>query len=188
MSSSSIPRTTDEAKELLRSLLDRLQDAETRLTITEQRLDSFFNWREETDDRIGDLKRENDELRQRLTALEARVNVVEGGKSTKDGKIRQIVAKAENLRKKDQGAVVLTARDIVGATGVSRRYAYDLIDDLPEKHHWVITRTEARDRQFGNVEIDANKQTKAIVVDCEALHSDPEAVNKFTTTREGEDQ
>lgn len=165
-------------KELVDSLHDRVNDFEARL-------DAFSSWLENTDDRVSELEDENNELRDRLEALEARMEVLEDGSSSKDGKVRQIVAGAENNRTGEQPAVVIDAAKIVTVTGVSRRYAYDLIEDLPEQHHWILTRSEARERQFGSVEIDDGKQTKAIVVDFEALHSDPEAVNKFTTSTEG---
>jgi hypothetical protein len=173
------PRSAEEARNLLGSLRNRLNDIEARF-------DAFSNWLENTDDRVSELEDENAELRNRLSSLEARIDVVEGGSNSKGGKIRQIVAGAENNRTGDQPAVVMDAAKIVTATGVSRRYAYDLIDDLPEKHHWILTRSEARESQFGSVEIDDGKQTKALVIDFEALHSDPESVNKFTTAQAGE--
>ena len=176
---STLARSAEEARNLLESLRDRLNDLEARF-------DAVSNWLENTDDRVSELEDENAELRGRLDALEARIDVVEDGSSTKSGKIRQIVAGAENNRTGDQPAVVMDAAKIVTVTGVSRRYAYDLIDDLPEKHHWILTRSKARERQFGSVEIDDGRQTKAIVIDFEALHSDLEAVNKFTTSRAGE--
>ncbi|ELY53444.1 hypothetical protein C491_21186 [Natronococcus amylolyticus DSM 10524] len=172
------PRSAEDMKELVDSLHDRVNDFEARL-------DAFSSWLENTDDRVSELEDENNELRDRLEALEARMEVLEDGSSSKDGKVRQIVAGAENNRTGEQPAVVIDAAKIVTVTGVSRRYAYDLIEDLPEQHHWILTRSEARERQFGSVEIDDGKQTKAIVVDFEALHSDPEAVNKFTTSTEG---
>lgn len=172
------PRTAEDVKELFESLRDRVNDFEVRL-------DAFSNWLENTDDRVSELEDENNELRDRLEALEARMEVLEDSSSSKDGKVRQIVAGAENNRTGEQPAVVMDAAKIVTVTGVSRRYAYDLIEDLPEQHHWILTRSEARERQFGSIEIDDGKQTKSIVVDFEALHSDPEAVNKFTTSTEG---
>jgi BMFP domain-containing protein YqiC len=176
---STLAQSAEEARNLLKNLRNRLNDLEARF-------DAVSNWLENTDDRVSELEDENAKLRGRLDALEARIDVVEDGSSTKSGKIRQIVAGAENNRTGGQPAVVMDAAKIVTVTGVSRRYAYDLIDDLPEKHHWILTRSEARGRQFGSVEIDDGKQTKAIVIDFEALHSDPESVNKFTTTRAGE--
>jgi chromosome segregation ATPase len=175
---SSMPRSAEKARNILEGLRDRLNDIEARF-------DAFSNWLENTDDRVSELEDENTELRGRLDALESRIDVLEDGSSSKDGKIRQIVTGAENNRTGDQSAVVMDAAKIVTVTGVSRRYAYDLIDDLPEKHHWILARSEARERQFGSLEIDDGKQTKAIVVDFEALHSDSEAVNKFTTSNEG---
>lgn len=172
------PRSAEDVKELFESLRDRVNDFEARL-------DAFSNWLENTDDRVSELEDENDELRARLDALESRMDVLEDDSSSKDGKIRQIVAGAENNRTGDQSAIVMNAAKIVTVTGVSRRYAYDLIEDLPEQYHWILTRSEARERQFGSIEINDGKQTKAIVIDFEALHSDPEAVNKFTTSSEG---
>jgi len=74
------------------------------------------------------------------------MDVLKDGSSSKDGKVRQIVAGAENNRTGDQAAVVMDAAKIVTVTGVSRRYAYDLIEDLPKQHHWILTRSEARER------------------------------------------
>ncbi|MDG5818279.1 hypothetical protein [Natronococcus sp. A-GB7] len=45
-------------------------------------------------------------MRSRLEALEAQVAVLEDGSSSKDGKIRRIVAGAETNRISDQPAVV----------------------------------------------------------------------------------
>ncbi|MDG5820668.1 hypothetical protein [Natronococcus sp. A-GB7] len=172
------PRSAEDVKELVDSLRDRVNNFEARL-------DAFSSWLENTDDRVSELEDENNELRARLDSLEARMDVLEDGSSSKNGKVRQIVAGAENNRTGEQPAVVMDAAKIVTVTGVSRRYAYDLIEDLPEQHYWILTRSEARERQFGSIEIDDGKQTKAIVIDFEALHSDPEAVNKFTTSTEG---
>lgn len=125
---STMPRSAEEARNLLGSLRDRLNDIEARF-------DAFSNWLENTDDRVSALEDENTELRAQLNALESRIDVLEDGSSSKAGKIRQIVAGAENNRTGGQSAVVMNAAKIVTVTGVSRRYAYDLIDDLPEKHH-----------------------------------------------------
>ena len=81
----------------------------------------------------------------------------------------------------------MEAAKIVTVTGVSRRYAYDLIDGLPDQYHWILSRDEARQQQYGSAEIDSGTQSKRLVIDFERLHNDPAAVNKFTTAREEED-
>lgn len=163
----------------IENIRDRLSDLSTRL-------DALSNWIETTVDRVAELEDENAELRQRLETVEARLDVVESGDTGKEGKLRKIVTGAENVRISDQTAIVMDAAKIVTVTGVSRRYAYDLIEDLPDEYHWILSRKEARQQQYGSIEIDADAQTKAIVVDFERLHTDPEAVNKFTTAPTGE--
>ena len=164
----------DEVRDLLGTLRERVQDHTARL-------EAFSRWKEATNGRLESLDTENAELRDRLDALEARLDTVEDGATTKEGKVREIVTYAENARDANQEMAVVTATEIKGAAGISRRYAYDLIDDLPEEYHWITTLKEARERQYGNVELDWEKATRALVIDFEQLHSDPEAVNKFTT-------
>jgi predicted nuclease with TOPRIM domain len=139
---STLIRSDEESRNLLTNFRDRLNDLEARF-------DAVSNWLGNTDDRVSSLEDENAELRGCLSSLEARIDVVENGSSSKGGKIRQIVAGAENNRTGDQPAVVMDAAKIVTVTGVSQRYAYDLIDDFPRKYYWILTRSEARERQFG---------------------------------------
>lgn len=134
-------------------------------------------------ERVEGLAEENERLRGRVAELEAQVdNISDIGaeKSTKEEKIAALVTWAQR-QASDQTAdrVVIKARDIVGCTGVSRRYAYDLIDDLPTKYEWLLDRSDVS--QYGDLELDRDSQDRAVVVDLELLHEDEGSVNKFTT-------
>lgn len=131
---------------------------------------------EHLEERVDELESENQMLRHTVEQL----TDIGEEKSTKEEKIAAIVTWAQR-QAADETAdrVAVTARDIVGVTGVSRRYAYDLIDDLPGEYDWLLDRS--RVSQYGDLEIDQDGQTRAVIVDCEQLHEDDAAVNKFTT-------
>lgn len=140
--------------------------------------------------RINELEEENGELRDRLNAVESRLDVLDEDAPSKEAKIREIVDFASNLRSEDQQAVKVTPKEIKGSAGISRRYAYGLIDEdegLPAEYHWLLSAKQAREQQYGNAELDWDESTKGLVVDFEALHTDPEAVNKFTTRDSSEE-
>lgn len=156
----------DELIDEIVGLDRRLKDTQTLVYETlKPRLD-------ELEGRVDDLEAENDRLRSRLSE--------QGGK---DDKIASIVEYAVNQRSGDK-AVRLTPTEIKGATGVSRRYAYDLCNDLPDEYAWMLTPSDAQ--QYGSLEIDHDSQAKAIVVDFAGVHSSGVPVNKFTTTDEGQ--
>jgi len=111
---------------------------------------------------------------QRLAELERKM----ARAPDKEGKIADIVDHAKNLRDA-QDVVKLSPRDIMAATGVSRRYAYDLIDDLPQEEEWFLTSTEVKESQWGSAEIDNDK--KCLGVDFEGVQSTGVPVNRFTT-------
>ncbi|PSQ38295.1 hypothetical protein BRD10_04235, partial [Halobacteriales archaeon SW_12_71_31] len=89
--------------------------------------------------RITELEDENERLRQRVDDLMNRVAVLEDRKRTegKDARAAQLVEFADNLRNPDADGAKLDVQDIRGATGVSRRYAYDLIDELPGEFPYI---------------------------------------------------
>jgi len=117
-------------------------------------------------DRVDDLEAENDRLRSRLKSSASR---------GKDQKVADIVQFADNARGADP-AIKLTAKDIKGATGCSTRYAYDLMDDLPEEYDWFLTPQEMT--QYGSLEVD-NVDERRLGVDFEGVHSSGCPLNKF---------
>jgi hypothetical protein len=126
----------------------------------------------ETVDGHGD---ELDDLRSEVSSIGDAM--ADGGNGGKQAKVFDIVQQARNLRERDQPVVKLKARDIVAATGCSRRYAYDLMDDLPEEHNFLLSPAEMQ--QYGDLELDNDE--RALGVDFEGVHSDGVPVNKFTT-------
>lgn len=128
-------------------------------------------------DAVDDLEAENKRLRQRLDGRDSQ-------RTSKEQKVADIVAAARSLRE-DADVVQLTARDIVSATNVSRRYAYDLMDALPEEYDWILAKEDIR--QYGDLEIKKADDTRRIGIDFEGVHSTGVPVNKFTTSIGRED-
>ncbi|MFC7047213.1 hypothetical protein ACFQH6_19020 [Halobacteriaceae archaeon GCM10025711] len=118
------------------------------------------------DDRLSDVE-------QRLDAL----GDIETGKTTKEQKFAAILAFAENKRDLNSSKVSVTATEIQGAAGVSRRYAYELIDTMPEDVDGVTVRA-AKQVPTGS---GRKHKKKALLVDCERIHAEQGGVNKFTT-------
>jgi len=120
---------------------------------------------------------------QRLEQLEARLDVLDQhtDASTKAEKIAAVLAFAQN--KADSGGkVAVTPAEIRGCTGVSRRYAYDLVDAIAGDVAGVQIR-EGHQVQTGS---GIERKSKALLVDCERVHELNEAVNQFTTPNGGE--
>lgn len=144
-------------------------------------LDEYKDVAETVDDladRVEHLEAENARLEQRLDGRDSE-------RTTKEEKVADIVDTARNLRE-GQAVVQLTARDIVSATGVSRRYAYDLMDEdnLPSEYDWILAKDDIR--QYGDLQIKKDDGSRRIGVDFEGVHSTGVDVNKFTTSNGGE--
>lgn len=127
-----------------------------------------------------------DELDQRVTSLEERVDTlrsIDGGQSSKAEKFAAVLAYAENKATGQRSKVAVSAQEAKGCAGVSRRYAYDLLDAMADEIQGVRLREAQRVETGSGVE---HKQ-KALLVDCEEVHSDQRRVKQFTTAsgREG---
>lgn len=133
--------------------------------------------------RVESLQVENAELRDRVAELEEQIGAISDigqEKTTKEEKIAAIVTWAQRQAGDEETDTVLVkVKDIIGCTGVSRRYAYDLLDELPDRHEWLHDRKDVR--QYGEVEQSQDTKARGLVVDLEQLHTDESAVNKFTT-------
>lgn len=73
--------------------------------------------------------------------------------------------------------MTVTSEEIQGCAGVSRRYAYDLIDEAAETCAGVRIR-EATDVQTST---GVKHKKKALLIDCEVAHTNGDGVNQFTT-------
>lgn len=158
-------------------------EAIEKMEKNEQRLNDMADRMFDLERRTRDLEAENEDLRQQVATLQDRLGTVEGGSDGKDAKVRDLVAQADNLRNADAPGAILTVRDIMAATGVCRRYAYDLVDDLPDEYSFIEDADDAG--QYGSLELDTADRPKGIFVDCEAVHSDQSLVNKFTIRSTG---
>lgn len=120
---------------------------------------------------------------ERLSQLEAQVDVLQQSTdpSTKAEKVATVLAFAANKAAAD-GKVAVTPAEIRGCTGVSRRYAYDLVETIAADVDGVRVR-ESKQVTTGS---GTKHKQKALLVDCEAVHGLNEAVNSFTTPNGGD--
>jgi tetrahydromethanopterin S-methyltransferase subunit G len=121
---------------------------------------------------------------ERLDQLEARVDVLHShtDASTKAEKFAAVLAFAQN-KANGTGKAAVSPAEIRGCTGVSRRYAYDLVDALAADIDGVAVR-EPHQVQTGT---GTKRKQKALLVDCEQVHEVCEAVKEFTTPNGGDD-
>lgn len=120
---------------------------------------------------------------ERLDQLEAQLEMLtqHTDPSTKAEKINTVLAFAQN--KADEGGkVTVTPAEVRGCTGVSRRYAYDLVEAVAADVPGVQIR-EAKQVQTAN---GTKRKQKALLIDCEDVHELDEAVNSFTTPNGGD--
>jgi len=153
-------------------LIDEVTGLDRRLTD----LQAFVY--EELKPRLEALEAENEALRERVAAAESTVESVQsiGSEATsKEEKIAQVVAYADNQRAPDQNRLTVLPKTIKGATGVSRRYAYDLAADMIESYGWAL---DPRDQPR---HVEQDQRQRGVIVDFERLHSADGVVNKFTT-------
>jgi len=133
--------------------------------------------------RLERLEAENDELRDELQIIQSQLDGIQDlgrEKTTKEEKIAALIRFAMNQTTTPrEDRVLLSIKDMKGAAGVSRRYCYQLIEDLHEDYEWAIDRKHAE--QYGEMELDTDAQTAGLIIDLEGVHSKPEVVNKFIT-------
>lgn len=111
-----------------------------------------------------------------LEAWMARFGDVADENTTKEEKFAAVLAFAANKRNGSEH-VALSAADIRGATGVSRRYAYDLMEAMAGDIDGVDVREPTR-VQTGT---GTKRKSKALLIDCEEVHWQADGVNQFTT-------
>ncbi|MDZ7746857.1 MAG: hypothetical protein U5K28_10215 [Halobacteriales archaeon] len=119
---------------------------------------------------------------ERLATVEEQVAAfgdVDAAKTTKAQKLAAICAFAQNKHNSQSSTVAVTAAEIRGCVGVSRRYAYELIDAAAAE----LAGARVRTATSGGTNEAAKK--KALLVDCEAVHVDEGGVNRFTTGEDG---
>jgi len=127
---------------------------------------------DELRERVAALEAENEQLRDRLD----RLGDIGEQKTSKEQKIAAIVTYADNVRDgEDKAAVTVLPKIITGVADVSRRYAYDLVDDMIREFPW------AHDPDNVVAHPEQNTRQKGVLIDFEGVHGEAVAVNKFTT-------
>ena len=129
-------------------------------------------------DRVEELEHRLDELEE----MKEMLSDVGTQKTSKEEKVAAIVTYASQ---KDGGmrGTVVKPKEIAGIVGVSKRYAYDLIDDIvhgdgehgsltPDGYDWA-------EEASSFSAVDKETPERGLAVDFERLHEDDEALNKF---------
>jgi hypothetical protein len=138
-----------------------------------------------TNARMADIEQHLEDLQ---TAVESHGEQLEavadiGAKKTgKDEKVAAIAAFAMQKTDSKQSKTTVEASEIRGCVGVTRRYAYDLIDAIgtSAECEWAAVRNE----QTVTTGSGTARKKKALKVDCDRLRESshtPRSVNKFTT-------
>jgi hypothetical protein len=96
--------------------------------------------------------------------------------TTKEQKFAAVLAFAFNKRD-GQSKVSVTPGEIRGCTGVSRRYAYELVEAIGEEVAGCRVR-EAETVQTGS---GSKRKPKALLVDCRGVQYESVDVSEFTT-------
>jgi hypothetical protein len=123
-------------------------------------------------------------LRADVDGLSARVAAFGdvGTESTsKDEKFAAVLAFAFNKRG-DGPKVAVTPEEIRGCTGVSRRYAYELVEAMGES----VAGCRVRESEIVQTARGSRRKPKALLVDCEVVQHDAVDVSEFTTGGERE--
>ncbi|WP_276248630.1 hypothetical protein [Haladaptatus sp. YSMS36] len=124
-------------------------------------------------ERLHELERQLVEVDERL----AQFGDISPEVSTKKQKFVAILEYAANKQRGDQSRVSVSATEIKGCVGVSRRYAYDLLEEMAES----VEGCQLREAQSIQTSTGVKQKRKALLVDCEEVHSNRGDVNQFTT-------
>jgi hypothetical protein len=107
------------------------------------------------------------EREERLSQLESHLEVIHQStdRSTKAEKVATVLSFAAN-KADDSGKVAVTPAEIRGCTGVSRRYAYDLVEVIAA----AVDGVRVRESREVTTETGIEHKQKALLVDCEFVH------------------
>lgn len=134
--------------------------------------------------RINNLEAENDQLRDEIADLREqldRLGDIGEEKTSKEQKIAAVVTYADNVRQREnKDAVTVLPKTITGVADVSRRYAYDLVDDMAAEYDW------AHDPREISTHVEQDSRRKGVLIDFEGVHGEAVAVNKFTIRSTGQ--
>lgn len=125
------------------------------------------------------LEERGQDYEARLTALETqleRLGDIGSEQTTKEQKMAKVLTYANNKRDSGQSTIAVSAPEIKGCVGVSRRYAYELLEEMAKLDHCRLRESTTVETSTG-----PTQKSKAVLVDCEAVHRDEGGVNSVTT-------
>lgn len=169
----------DELVNLLIEIVEMVEEHNGRIENIMSVIDKNVQGRKQMEEQIEEMQRDISNLESECQRLRGRVSD-SGGKKQK---VASIVRFAANKRA-GQSVVKVGAKEIKGATGCSRRYAYDLIENLPDEYDWALSSSDMS--QYGSLELDRSDENRVLGIDFEGVHSAGVDVKKFTTALEGE--
>lgn len=126
------------------------------------------------------FRRAHEAHAERLDAVEHRLAAyaeLGADRSTKAEKLAAIAAFADNKAAGRSSTVAVTADEVQGCVGVSRRYAYDLLEVAAGS----IEGMQLREPQSVATGHGTERKKKALLVDCDRVHVGVEALNRLTT-------
>lgn len=138
---------------------------------------------------VRDLRETVAEQQATIQELRGRVATLTAIRDTKRQKVRDILEYALGGASGADRGVVLSAKEVQRAADVSPSYAYRLMDGddgLPSEFPYFLTRKQAAQRSYGSLELDTSEQTKGLVVDIDAVQSDPTQLTLFNNGGRGE--
>lgn len=133
-------------------------------------------------DSLLQLIERNTKLHDELEQLQSRVDSLETlvHAQGKRGKVAAIIKYAKQKGSSGDQGVMLSPKEIRGATGVSRRYAYQIIEDWPDEFGFFLRRKNIS--QYGDLELSTESDGPRLVVVFDGtVHSRVTSVNKFNT-------
>jgi len=169
----------DELGNLLIEIIENVKDHNGRIENMMSVIDKNVQGRKQMEVQIEEMQSDISDLESECQRLRCRISD-NGGKKQK---VARIVRFAANKRA-SQSVVKVSANEIKGAAGCSRRYAYDLIDNLSDEYDWALSSSDMS--QYGSLELDRSDENRVLGIDFEGVHSAGVDVKKFTTVLEGE--
>ena len=189
----------DELEEEVAELRERMQTTEsdiafikrTLVTLTDADLKDDGHHPLEGLPESGERTRASiDDLRDAVSHHDeqlAAVSDVSQKQTEKEGKVASIAAFAMQQANDPEATVLIDVNEIRGCTGVTRRYAYELIDNIGEdaEYEWASVRTPETVQTSSG----PKQKAKGLLIDCDTLRKSsqqPDGVNLFNT-RSGEE-
>jgi hypothetical protein len=133
-------------------------------------------------DSLLQLVNRNAKLHEELEQIQSRVDSLETlvHAQGKRGKVAAIIKYAKQKGSSGDQGVMLSPKEIRGATGVSRRYSYQIIEDWPDEFGFFLRRENLS--QYGDLELSTESDGPRLVVVFDGtVHSRVTSVNKFNT-------